>query len=85
MDDGLNGEFTLIFNGKNLPFATNYTVRNLTTGLPYRFKVTSQNVNGNSGYSAISTIYACLQPSNMQQPFKVKTTRTSVTIGWNEP
>lgn len=66
MDDGLNGDFTLIYNGKNLPFGTNYTVTNLTTGLPYRFKVTSQNVNGNSNFSSISTIHACLLPSNMQ-------------------
>lgn len=62
-----------------------YTVNNLVTGLPYRFKVVAWNINGASDDSDITTIYACLKPSNVLTPYKIQTTKTSVTIGWYEP
>jgi hypothetical protein len=37
MDDGLNGELRVVFDGSGLPFATNFIVSNLTSGLPFRF------------------------------------------------
>ena len=30
------------------------------------------------------TYYSCLKPSDIY-PFKIATTKTSITIGWNEP
>jgi hypothetical protein len=48
MDDGLNGDFTKIYDGSNLPFNITHTVEGLVSGLPYMFKVQSENLNGNS-------------------------------------
>lgn len=45
----------------------------------------SENINGLSADSEVATIYACLKPGGMEQPHKVATTRTSITIGWPEP
>ena len=84
MDDGYNGVFTKIFEGTNQPFTQTYTAVNLETGLPYRFKVISQNINGLSVDSAISTYYACLKPSAAPAPTKVSTTESSIKIRWQE-
>jgi hypothetical protein len=85
MDDGYNGEFTEIFDGTNLPYTTQSTAVQLITGLPYRFKVQSQNINGFSVDSSITKIYACLKPSSLPAATKVGTTLTSITIRWSEP
>jgi hypothetical protein len=85
IDDGLNGDFSKVYDGSNKPFNTSYTVKGLISGLPYRFKVQSENINGLSADSEMATIYACLKPGGMGQPNKVATTRTSITIGWPEP
>ena len=85
IDDGRSGDFNVVYDGSKLPFTLQHTVEGLLTGLPYRFKVKAENINGFSDDSTVSTIYACLVPSNMLQPFKVATTRSSITIGWNEP
>jgi hypothetical protein len=53
MDDGLNGEFTEVYDGSNLPFNITHTVTGLVSGLPYMFKVQSENLNG---YSADSDV-----------------------------
>lgn len=42
-------------------------------------------MNGYSEESEVTTIYACLKPSNMLPPYKVATTKESITIGWTEP
>ena len=55
------------------------------TGLPYKFKVQSQNINGYSLDSQITKIYACLKPSRLPAAEKVSTTSSSITIKWQEP
>ena len=49
------------------------------------FKIVALNVNGMSPESDETTIYSCLAPTNMKQPFKIETTITSIKIGWTEP
>lgn len=68
VDDGYNGEFTHIYDGSNLPFDLKFTVVNLITGLPYKFKVKSENINGLSTDSDVTTIFACLKPSRIPAP-----------------
>ncbi len=82
MDDGYNGNFNLAYNGAGFPYVLTYTATGLTTGLPYRFKVIALNINGASNASDFTTIYACLKPTNVLTPFKVSTTKNSITIGW---
>jgi len=72
-DDGLNGAYTLLYDGSNYPYILTYSAVSLTTGLPYRLKVTSLNINGASPESNYATIYACLIPSKVVSPYKVAT------------
>jgi len=65
MDDGQNGNFKQVYDGTNRPLLNYYTAVGLVTGLPYRFTVVSMNINGASPQSPITTIYACLVPSNV--------------------
>lgn len=46
MDDGYNGEFSIIYDGSEYPNTLSYIAQNLTTGLPYRFYVVAVNING---------------------------------------
>lgn len=70
MDDGYHGEFSAIYDGRGYPEAYQFLATNLTTGLPYRFAVTAHNLNGESTRSAslVSTVYACLLPSELPAP-----------------
>ena len=43
------------------------------------------NINGDSSRGDIATIYACLKPKNVMPPFKIETTKTTITVGWYEP
>jgi hypothetical protein len=85
VDDGYSGNFNLVYNGIGYPNVLTYTATNLITGLPYRFKLVSYNVNGASPDSSIVTIYSCLKPTKVFAPYKISTTTTSITIGWFEP
>ena len=85
MDDGMNGDFKLIHNGKGLPNTFTVTASTLTTGLPYRFYVVAANYIGNSIPSAITTIYACVAPSGFDKPYKGSVTSTSVELFWTAP
>jgi hypothetical protein len=85
MDNGFNGNFKLIYDRDKYPSVLTYVASNLTTGLPYRFNVNSLNINGISVDSPIATIYSCLVPSNVNPPYKISTTSSSLTVGWNEP
>lgn len=46
MDDGINGDFIKVFDGSNLPFDISHIVEGLESGLPYKFKVQSEKLNG---------------------------------------
>jgi Fibronectin type III domain len=85
MDDGYNGDFTVIYDGSGFPNTFSYTAQNLTTGLPYRFKVVALNINGKSMDGDSVTIYACLKPRDVLPPYKIETTKTTITVGWYEP
>jgi hypothetical protein len=47
--------------------------------------VVAVNINGDSAPGNIATIYACLKPKNVEPPFKIDTTKTTITVGWTEP
>lgn len=85
MDDGLNGDFTLVRNGKNYPTVLTHTASGLTTGLPYRFYVVAENYIGLSLTSSITTIYACKAPSGLDKPTQGTTTASSVELYWSAP
>lgn len=74
MDDGFNGPYSVIYDGSGFPNTFSYTAQNLTTGLPYRFKVVALNINGQSADGDSVTIYACLKPTRVSPPYKLGTT-----------
>jgi hypothetical protein len=43
------------------------------------------NFNGLSADSDVFTFNACLPPSAQPAPFRISTSTTSITLGWNEP
>ena len=65
VDDGNSGDYSLAFSGKDYPAIVTYTVTGLTTGLPYRFYIVSENFVGLSEQASdVSTHYACEAPSD---------------------
>ena len=85
IDDGRNGEFSIVYDGTGNFYTLSFAATGLETGLPYRFYIKSLNINGQSDASPETTVYACIKPSDNGKPFKIDTTKTSVTIGWDEP
>ena len=85
MDDGNNGDFSVVYNGAGLPSTLTSTITGLTTGLPYRFYVTAVNYIGESVASSYSTFYSCIAPSGFTAPYKGTVTSSSVLIVWSEP
>lgn len=84
-DDGFNGDFTEVYNGDGFPNVFEFNLSYLTTGLPYRFRLSALNVNGESDLSDATTIYSCLKPSSVTAPYRVSSSKTSIEIGWTEP
>jgi hypothetical protein len=76
MDDGFGGKFELLYNGTDKPNTFQTFASNLQTGLPYRFKLYSLNINGSSPEGDIMVIYSCLLPSGILPPVKEATTKT---------
>ena len=85
IDDGLNGDFSLLYDGTDNFFTLTFAATGLETGLPYRFYLVALNINGPSEGSDVTAIYACVKPSENGTPFKISTNKTSITIGWQEP
>ena len=78
MDDGLAGDFSVIFKTSDVTFfvVTNGIIR----GRTYRFRYRVSNVNGWSAYSEIGYITAFSIPSTPLAPVFISATGTSVTL-----
>jgi len=57
------GVYTMVYNGELNPLQRQITVRNLTTGTQYQFKVSAVNFNTESVLSDAVATYACVAPS----------------------
>ena len=73
--------FSKIYSGSGLQS----TAVNLTLGSAYKFYYTVNNTNGESKASRISTFYACDPPSSLQRPKVTQTTKTSISLEWEQP
>ena len=85
IDDGQSGEFITAYDGSGQPQIRQMLLTGLITGLPYRIILIAQNINGNSANSDIVTMYSCLRPSFDQEPLRLESTQTTITILWEEP
>ena len=82
MDNGIHGDFDLVYNGEGVPTVRNFEATGLVTGRPYRFYVVTLNHVGQSPLGEIVTIYACENPSGLAAPEKLDVSKTSVTVKW---
>ena len=87
MDNGYGGDFRVVLDTVSFSNKiTEYLATNLTPSLLYRFQVAAYNKNNVAGLlSDITTIMACDVPSLFAKPTKLSTTKSSITVNWNEP
>ncbi|CDW74138.1 pa14 multi-domain protein [Stylonychia lemnae] len=61
-----------------------YTVKGLTEGLPYKFKLRARNIYGYGDYSSVNTLIPSDIPGKMEIPI-VEISNINVKIDWEEP
>lgn len=77
-----------MFSGAGYPNLVQHTVAdgNVTTGLPYRFYIISENFVGLSvSASDTATHYACQAPSGLAPPNITSSTSAQVDLSWSPP
>ncbi|KIZ02144.1 fibronectin type III domain containing 3A, partial [Monoraphidium neglectum] len=82
VDDGRGGDFRLAYTGSN----TKATVEGLQSGLPFRFRLQADNIEGRSFWStpAVATT-AATAPSIPGGLGAISVSCTSVTLAWQPP
>ena len=91
MDDGLGGDFSVIYDGYNAPSLTQFVVGGtnsalqVVAGRAYRLKLAARAFNGLGEESDITVIYACSPPIDLAPPQLGTVTTTSMTLTWEEP
>jgi hypothetical protein len=91
MDDGLAGDFQIIYDGYNTPSLIQYAISSssvkfpIVPGRPYRFRLAARSFNGLGSSSDIKTIYACSPPSGVGAPKLKAVDSTTMTLSWVEP
>lgn len=79
-------DYKVIYYGYNKPQTLEYTATGLKTGSIYSFKLSSLNFNGESTLESDEFQFnACLIPSSFDAPYKITSTSSSITIGWQRP
>lgn len=56
------GVYIKIYDGELNPLQRQFSVKNLTTGMQYQFKVVAVNFNGESAMSDALATYSCVAP-----------------------
>jgi hypothetical protein len=77
--------YEFVYDGSTNPDQFHSTIVGLQTGKLYKFRVYSLNFNGLSQPSADHQVYACGLPSFFDKPRYVSSTKTSITLDWDEP
>jgi hypothetical protein len=80
MDDGLFGDFVEVSYTTNS--LTQITVKNLTIGHQYRFKVIAANFNQVGPFSEIASFYACQPPGKLSPPIFVSNSGNLMSLRW---
>ena len=82
IDDGLDGEFKIGYDGSSNPSKVFTTIENLNQRTTYRLKVFATNKSGNGVDSDIVTCYTVATPGQPGQPELISSTSSSIEIKW---
>lgn len=78
------GEY-LVYNGSSIPTITSFNSSGLFPGHYYQYRVRALNRVGNGPLSAFSPqIRAAQVPARPEAPIYLRSTATSITIGWQD-
>lgn len=84
-DDGLGGDFTIVYDGSTNPQVATYTATNLDPGRQYQFKVQALDVNNEGDESTAFAIYACGIPTGLEAPSITDASGAAFTVSWSSP
>lgn len=79
------GVYVMVYDGELNPLQRQITVKNLTTGVQYQFKVSAVNFNGESVKSDALSTYSCIAPSQPKKVVRADGTTTSILLSWSSP
>ena len=85
MDDGLGGDFTEIYDGRENLQIFEYEVAGLVSQRLYRFRVAGIDVNGVGQFSTPVALRACKPPETLAQPEILSISKTEFEMGWEDP
>lgn len=84
-DDGLGGDFSVVYDGSQNPQQLSYSAYNLVSGRTYKYKVNAVDVNGQGSDSAVYSFISCVAPTGLELPTITATTETTFTASWCPP
>ena len=82
IDDGLDGDFAVAYNGINKPSKLAHSVDNLFARRIYRLKVTALNKAGEGAESDIITCYTVSVPGQPGTPRMITSTSSTIELAW---
>lgn len=82
VDDGLDGDFVLAYDGKDKPSAFTRSVEGLEPRLIYRLKVAAMNKAGEGVQSTAITCYTVTIPGQPGTPVLISSTSSSIRVRW---
>ena len=82
VDDGLDGDYTLAYNGMDKPSTLAYTADGLVARRQYRLKVTALNKAGEGAESDPVTCYTVSVPGQPGTPRMITSTASSIELAW---
>jgi len=75
----------MLFDGKDFPGKTSFTVFNVSSKTNYRFKVRAVNFNGYGPFSNVTTLNTCTSPGFIAPPRIVSISTNQVQVNWTSP
>lgn len=80
MDNGLGGDYQVLYGESTNSLSTTYTTSDVSKGLTYRFRYRVRNAVGWSGYSPTGYIKAASKPQPPNAPTFVSATDTQIDM-----
>lgn len=74
-----------MFDGKEFPGKTSYSLTNVSSTTNYRFKVRAINFNGFGPFSDIAILNTCTKPGFIAPPKIMSVSTTQVHVNWTQP